>query len=485
MQGRTVVIGAGPSGLSAAHILVNHGRKTLIIESRNTPGGIARTERFKGFYFDLGGHRFYTKNQRVLDFWNDYLRSDFLSVDRLSRIHYDGRLFRYPIDLQDVLKKMEWGEGGKILFSFLKSQLGRRGPEDSFEEWVSNRFGARLFKKFFKEYTEKVWGLDCRDISADWASQRIRNLTLFSAVKDAFVPQENVKTLSRTIYYPKRGPGQLWTSVAKKLKKQGAEIRFRASVDEIYVEGGRVQAISYVSGKGRKKCQVENVISTMPLSCLLRALRPIPPKGILAAVSRLSHRSLILVGLILRNAHVFSDQWLYVHSPGVKVGRIQNFKNWSPFMVPDPGFTSLGFEYFCNTMDDFWKKSDAELISIAGQELEQLKLADAKDVVDGVVFREAFAYPVYDQDYTVNVKIIRDYLERISNLQTVGRSAMHRYNNQDHSMLAGFYAAENILGDQHDVWDVNTDRTYYEKPVRRRMTTKEKFWDYDHSIRHS
>lgn len=463
MQRKTVVVGAGPAGLSAAALLKENGLTPLVVESRPIAGGISRTENYKGFLFDIGGHRFYTHEKRVQKFWENYLGEELLEVKRLSRIFYKGRFIQYPLQALDLLKNLNIKDAVSMVLSFLRSQFKPIRPEPHLEAWVTNRFGKVLYETFFREYTEKVWGIDCQKISSEWASQRIRNLTLSGAIKDAIFPQRNIRSLVRTFQYPAKGPGQLWSKVARSIDREGGNsVFFNTSVSEVHHNGSSINSVLLSDGQ---RVETSQVISSMPLRSLVRALRPFAPIEVMEALNELKHRSLILVGLILKRPHLFEDQWIYVHTPSLKVGRIQNYKNWSLQMVPESSKTSLGMEYFCSQGDAIWTMENPDLIKLAAKELEHLGLAQAEEVIDGVVHREAFAYPIYEGAYEKHLEVVKDYLSKFLNLQTVGRSAMHRYNNQDHSMLAGFYAAENILGARHDLWTINSDRTYLEKPL--------------------
>ncbi|MEM7114737.1 MAG: NAD(P)/FAD-dependent oxidoreductase [Chloroflexota bacterium] len=458
---QVVIIGAGPAGLTAAYRLLQHGVKPLILEKTNQVGGIARTERYNGFRFDIGGHRFFSKVEVVNQIWHDVLGNDFLLRPRLSRIFYKGQFFRYPLDLFDTLAKLGVVQSTLAGLSYLRWQVAPYRQVNTFEEWVTNHFGRRLYQTFFKTYTEKVWGVPCSTIQADWAAQRIKGLSLATLLKTAVFGNSNghVKSLIDQFHYPRLGPGMMWEAMTSKIETAGGLVQFESDVVELCHDGHHVTEILLANGRSLR---VNQLISSMPLRLLVERLAPQVPTAVSHAARQLRYRGFILVGLILQQEDIFPDNWLYIHSPNMRVGRIQNFKNWSLEMVPDPQMTSLGMEYFCDEGDELWQMPDDALLTLATKELIALGLAKAVDVVDGVVIRQPKAYPVYDQTYRDNLAIVRDYIARFENLQTVGRNGMHRYNNQDHSMLTGLLAADNWDGQDHDLWQVNTERSYYE-----------------------
>ena len=458
-----VVIGAGPAGLSAAYELVRCGIQPIVFEKSGTVGGIARTENYKGYHFDVGGHRFFSKIEHINHLWQEMLGENLLNVQRLSRIYYKGRFFKYPIVLSNALVNLGPLESVLILLSYLRAQLRPNMEESTFEQWVSNRFGSRLYRTFFKTYTEKVWGIACNQIRADWAAQRIKGLSLMAAVSNAILRTQKTRTLVNQFIYPLKGPGMMWRSFQQAIEAGGSQIHFDSEVLQIDSENGRVVSVSCSQNGQLFNMPADHVISTMPIDRLVRALHRSVPSEVADAADGLSYRSFLIVNLIVRKRDLFKDQWIYVHSPEVLVGRIQNFKNWSVAMVPDPEMSSVGMEYFCNEGDEIWTMPDAQLIALATGELDILGLAQAQDVINGFVVRQSKAYPVYDQDYRDNLQIIKVFLNGIQNLQTIGRNGMHRYNNMDHSMLTGILAAKNVLGEQHDIWDVNEDEEYLEE----------------------
>ncbi|MBW4650310.1 MAG: NAD(P)/FAD-dependent oxidoreductase [Kastovskya adunca ATA6-11-RM4] len=463
-----VIIGAGPAGLTAAYELVKQGIQPIVLEQGDKVGGIARTETYKGYRFDIGGHRFYTKVEAVQQLWQEVLGEEFLKVPRLSRIYYQGRFFNYPLDAFNTLSNLGIVESGRILLSYFKAQLLPLPTEETLQDWVTNRFGKRLFQTFFKTYTEKVWGIPCDKIQADWAAQRIKGLSLTTAILNALFGSNNTKTLIKEFDYPALGPGMMWERFTEAVESRGGSVELESSVIRFERQGDRIKSITVRQNGETRQIEGDHFISSMPVTALINRLDPPPPAEVVQAANSLSYRAFMIVSLIVNKADLFPDNWIYIHSPEVKVGRIQNFKNWSPAMVPDPNKTCLGMEYFCSEGDELWKLSDVELLDLAAREMAKLGLAEVSDVEDGVVLRQPKAYPVYDRDYRQHLQVIQDYLVTIENLQTVGRNGMHRYNNQDHSMLTAMLAARNILGEKHDLWNVNTERSYYEEFTKER-----------------
>ena len=465
------MIGAGPAGLAAAYGLAERDLPTTIFERDPWVGGIARTVEHRGYRFDIGGHRFFTKVEGVQRLWEETLGDDFLLRSRLSRIHYRGHFFHYPLRPLDALTGLGAVESARILASYVRARAFPIPDESTFEQWVVNRFGRRLFEIFFETYTEKVWGIPCSAISADWAAQRIRNLDLSAAVKNALLGGrqngEIVASLIDRFHYPRLGPGMMWERWRDRLSGQGVETVTGAEVVRLHHQGGRIVAADVRSGDREERVHGSHFVSTMPLRDLVSALEPAAPPDVRAAAERLRYRDFLIVVLIVDAAELFPDNWIYVHSPGVRVGRIQNFKNWSPAMVPDPRTTSLGLEYFVSRGDDLWTAGDDELIRLGASEAASLGLLSGRDILDGVVVRVPDAYPVYDGASRSAVATIRDHLARIGNLYPIGRNGQHRYNNQDHSMLTGLHAASTIAGQPRPIWDVNVEPAYHEEKAGR------------------
>jgi protoporphyrinogen oxidase len=466
---RVVIIGAGPAGLTAAYLLAKEGVRVTVLEGTDMVGGISRTARYKGYRFDIGGHRFFTKYEPVERLWQELLGPEFIQVPRQSRIHYNGKYFDYPLKAMNALSGLGLWNAIRIVESYARAKLRPNPVEENFEQWVSNRFGKRLYEIFFKTYTEKVWGIPCTEIRAEWAAQRIQNLSLAKAVLNATALNRRstkIKSLIDRFQYPRLGPGQMWETCTEKVLELGGEVLMEHKVEAIEqsTAGSRaVLAVRASSPTGTVRIEGEHFISTMPVRSLVRALEPRPPEAILRAGEGLRYRDFLVVALILDQEHLFPDNWIYIHTPGVKVGRIQNFNNWSQAMVPERGRTCLGLEYFCFRGDGLWEMADRDLIALATRELGELGLADPKLVVDGTVVRMPKAYPIYDAHYREHLDVARTWLDPIPNLHPVGRNGMHKYNNQDHSMLTAMMVVWNMQGAQHDVWSVNTDFEYHEE----------------------
>lgn len=473
-MGSVLCIGGGPAGLTAAYELVKYGREVRVLEADpEYVGGIARTIQHDGFYFDIGGHRFFSKSQEVTGWWKEVLGDELLVRPRKSRIYYAGKFYPYPLDLLKTLENLGIVESTLCVLSYLKARLLPNRNPLNFEEWVTNQFGARLFRIFFKTYTEKVWGMSCRDIAADWAAQRIKGLSLAAAMQNALSKamgwrrkEGKIKTLIEQFLYPRLGPGMMWEAAARKVEEQGGKVQLGATVHRLRRDHATGQwQVSAQGPQGGQVFTCQHVISTMPLRELVHAVEG-APQNVKAAADALGYRDFLTVALVRDEKDSFDDNWIYVHAPEVQVGRIQNFKAWSPDMVSTPGLVCYGLEYFCFEGDGLWQSSDDELIKLATRELVQLGLADAGQVKGGYVVRQKKAYPVYDSTYEANVNIIRQWLERdCPNLQVVGRNGMHKYNNQDHSMMTAMLAVKNILAGKtvYDVWQVNQDAEYHEE----------------------
>jgi protoporphyrinogen oxidase len=475
------IIGAGPAGLTASYLLTKKGVATTVIEADPVyVGGISRTANYKNFLFDIGGHRFFSKSKEVVDLWKEILPQDFIERPRLSRIYYDGKYYSYPLKAFEALTNLGVVESGLCVLSFMYKQAFPHEKPVTFHQWVSNQFGERLFSIFFKTYTEKVWGMSCDEISADWAAQRIKGLDLWSAMANALrnsiVPKgkkdgttahdgEVIKTLIESFQYPRKGPGMMWDAAAAKTRAQGGTIHMGHCLYALsYDKAERIWTITAKTEDGEiKTFTADHVISSAPVRELMQAMTDKPVS--LSSAESLRYRDFLTVALMVNKPDLFPDNWIYIHEPSVKVGRIQNFRSWSPELIPDTTSTCLGLEYFCFEGDGLWTSTDEDLIALAKRELAQIGLAQPADIYDGCVVRQKKAYPVYDDAYKMHVDTIReDIAQNYPNLHLVGRNGMHKYNNQDHAMMTSMLTVENILAGKQlfDIWNVNEDAQYHE-----------------------
>ena len=463
-----MVIGAGPAGLTAALELTQRSHQTTILEADTVVGGISRTVERDGWRFDIGGHRFFTKVADVEKRWKQILGpGDFLRRPRLSRIYYRGRFFDYPLKAGNALRNLGVVEAARSVASYGWARVRPPADQSSFEGWVSARFGRRLYSIFFASYTEKVWGIHPSKLPADWAAQRIKNLSLGRAVLDSVrrtKGRRDVASLIEEFDYPRLGPGMMWETAAQIVAERGARVRFQRRVVQVRHEAGRVVEVVAEGPDGLEQFDARGgVISSMPFGQLAEAMDPSPPDEVLTAARALKHRDFLTVAIVVPETGAFPDNWIYIHAPEVKVGRVQNFGSWSPEMVK-PGFTCLGLEYFVNVGDELWEMADDELVALGRRELVQLGLVPQGTTGEGWVVRMPKAYPVYDGAYKANVEVVRSWLaENAANLWPVGRNGMHRYNNQDHSMVTATLAVENLFGATHDLWSVNVDEEYHEE----------------------
>ncbi|WP_240229575.1 NAD(P)/FAD-dependent oxidoreductase [Devosia lacusdianchii] len=475
MNVETLVIGAGPAGLTTAYELTKAGRSVTIVERDPVyVGGISRTVNYKGYRFDIGGHRFFSKSAEVEAWWTEIMGDELLQRPRSSRIYYSGKLFDYPLRAGDALSKLGPIEALRCVISYALAQARPHRNVVSFEQWVVNNFGRRLFQIFFKTYTEKVWGMDCSEISADWAAQRIKGLNLYQAIVQSFGIGKRssggdavIKTLINSFRYPRLGPGQMWERVRDRVVDAGGTVMMGSTITAISQHSGTGKWIAVVTDANGKETRVtaDHVVSTAAINELVRMLGADSDPAVAAASAGLRYRDFLIVGLIARGKERFDDNWIYIHDPGVKVGRIQNFKSWSPDMVPNTDTACYGMEYFCNAGDDTWNMSDADLIARARAEIGRLGLVSPEDITDGSVVRQPKAYPVYDDTYKLNVDTIAEGLDdRFTNLHLAGRNGMHKYNNQDHAMMTGMLTARNIIAGTRvfDIWTVNEDAEYHE-----------------------
>lgn len=455
------ILGGGPAGLACALEATRLGHRPLLLEKDPQVGGIARTESLEGFRFDLGGHRFFTKEAEIQTLWESLLGEDFLRRPRLSRIYYRRKFFDYPLKLFPTLRQLGFGTSALIMASYLAARLHPHPHPANFEEWVVNRFGRRLFETFFESYTEKVWGMPCTEISADWAAQRIRDLSLREIVRAALSGNRGGHaSLIDEFRYPRLGPSMMWEEMVHRINAGGGEVRLTAPVEGVEHDGRRVTALTVM---GERLEMPEAVVSSAPLRDLILHLSPAPPGEVVAAARALRYRGLLIVALLTEAPDLFPDNWIYIHEPQVQVGRIVNPRNWSPEMAPDPALTCLGLEYFCWPGEGLWERPDEELCALGEHELTVLGLLHGERVREGRVVRVPHAYPVYDPGYQERVGVLRRYLAGFENLQVIGRAGMHRYNNMDHSMLTGLLAARNLAGERHDLWQVNLEEEYHEQ----------------------
>jgi len=459
MGSEAIILGGGPAGLAAAHELTRAGQKPLVVDRDQAPGGLCRTVEFKGFLFDVGGHRFLTKYPEIQKLWHDVMGDDMLSVRRMSRIHYRGDFFKYPLSIPNAVANLGPLEAIRCIASFLQFRFNPI-ESASFEGWMYNRFGRRLFDIFFKTYTEKLWGIPCKTLSSDWADQRIENLSLGKALKQALFgrAQRGPKTLTESFLYPKTGPGEFYRRYQDQISAAGAEIRHATEVVKIRHEGGKVKSVvtrSLASGVEEER-PATAVFSSISLLRMLQMLDPAPPEEVLRASRELRYRNYLVVNAIMDRENLFPDQWVYIQSPEVRLARLQNYKNWSPYMVPDPKKTSLGLEYFASSDESFWNLPDSELIAWALSDLERVGLGSRKYLLDAFVIRQRDAYPIYNLGYKKHLTVIREWLKTLPNLFPVGRAGLFRYCNSDLALLLGFYAARNFLGTaKHDIWNVD------------------------------
>ncbi len=472
MSKRVAIIGAGPAGLTAAYLLGKANIETVIFEKDTQyVGGISRTENYKGYYFDIGGHRFFSKSKEVEDFWTEILGDDLLERPRSSRIYYNNTFFSYPLVAFEALKKLGLLESFLCVLSYVKSKIFPIKNPQNVEDWVSNQFGKRLYSIFFKTYTEKVWGISCRDISADWAAQRIKGLSLTSAIKNAlFKPRLTnknaiIKTLIDSFRYPKKGPGMMWETCRDKCLQMGVQVKMNSNVSAISFDNNQ-WSISLENGL--QENSFDYVLSSAPIRDIVPYIKPLLSSDVIKAAKQLNYRDFLTVVLICKDKDSFTDNWIYIHDPSVKVGRIQNFKSWSPYMVPDKNMACYGLEYFCFEGDGMWQMKEEDLIALAKKEMHQIGLMNEDNVVDGYVVRQAKAYPVYDKEYKDHIETIKQALKNYKGLYLIGRNGMHKYNNQDHSMMTAMLAAKNIIAgnELYDVWNVNQDAEYHESGGR-------------------
>ncbi|HUS47091.1 MAG TPA: NAD(P)/FAD-dependent oxidoreductase [Phycisphaerae bacterium] len=460
-----VVIGAGPAGLAAAYELTKQGAGAVVLEKDSVVGGLSRTVEYKGFRCDIGGHRFFTKISYVDGLWHEIMGQSFLRRPRLSRIYYRGKFYNYPLNVGNALKNLGPLKSLAVFGSLIRSKLLPYRPETSFTHWVSNRFGRRLFNMFFRTYTEKVWGISCDRLSADWAAQRIKNLSLTKAVLRAMGigGKKAIASLIDEFNYPALGPGQLYETMADRAKAAGAELHLNSPVTRIEHDGRKVTAVCTGDGQARRFEVGRAAFSSMPLDELVLSLTPPPPAEVVEAARGLHYRSILTVNLLLNQAQLVPDNWIYIHDPHVVAGRMQLYKNWSPQMVPDAAQSVIGMEYFCTEGDELWTSPAERLVETATADLRRIGIADPDAVFDSFVVRYPKAYPVYDEGYAERLATIRAFLAGLANLYPVGRYGQFRYNNMDHSILTAHFSVRKLNGEDIDPWSVNTEAEYHEE----------------------
>ncbi|MEO0439456.1 MAG: NAD(P)/FAD-dependent oxidoreductase [Pseudomonadota bacterium] len=468
------VIGAGPAGLTAAYLLSKKGYSVTVIEKDRTyVGGISRTVEYEGFRFDIGGHRFFSKSKEVVDLWNEILPDDFIQRPRMSRIYYEGKFYSYPLRAFEALWNLGIWRSSLCMLSYAKAKVFPKNDVKSFEDWTVNQFGWKLYSIFFKTYTEKVWGMPCDEMSADWAAQRIKGLSLWNAVTDGLKRSlglnkkpndgQEVKTLLETFRYPRLGPGMMWDAARDFVRSKGNDVLMGHGLKQLAQDADGNWRMSATTDTGENVITAKHVISSAPMRELASRIHPLPQT--LPQAKELNYRDFLTVALMVKSEDLFPDNWIYIHDDRVQVGRVQNFRSWSPEMVPDESIACVGLEYFCFENDGLWSSSDEDLVELAKKEMAILGLCKPEDVVGGAVVRQEKAYPVYDDSYEQNVAEMRDDLEnRFPTLHMVGRNGMHRYNNQDHAMMTAMLTVENIEAGTRkwNVWNVNEDAEYHE-----------------------
>ncbi len=472
------ILGAGPAGLGTALELVKHGVTDIVIVDRNDiVGGLARTEVFDGVRFDVGPHRFFTKSKEINQLWHETLGADFRPVNRLTRIYYRNKFFNYPLKPFDALSKLGLRESMQAIHSFAATQFSRKPEPKTFEDWITQKFGRKLYETFFKTYTEKVWGIPCSQVGAEWAAQRIKGLDIIQLIRNSLSlgKQNRVKSLVDQFDYPVLGAGQMYEVMAEKVVSRGAQIILGTRVKGIHRKGNEISSIDVINGDGSiTEICAKQYFSSIPLTQFFKILEPSPAAGVLTAVSALYYREHITVNLLVGRDDLFPDQWIYLHSPDVLMARVANYNNFSRAMVQFKPKSALSVEYFAFQHEDLWKKPDKELVELAVDELVFLGLLEKNVVENAWVVRETESYPTYFMGFAEPYNQLKCELDRLENLYPIGRGGMYKYNNQDHSAMTGILAARNYLrlpGAPYNLWDINVDAEYHEggkrAPARR------------------
>jgi protoporphyrinogen oxidase/putative flippase GtrA len=468
------VLGGGPAGLAAAYSLTKQGHSVVVVEQDSTVGGFAKSIEYQGFILDYGPHRFFTKLAPVLAFWDEVLGKEQVTVNRLTRIYYGNKYFSYPLKAFEALFSLGFIESARIVLSYIQAQLFPNRSPQNFAEWVSGRFGKRLFEIFFEGYTQKLWGIPCTDISADWAAQRIKGLSLLKAVRNALLGNDGkVKSLIDQFQFPRLGSGQLYEMTADYLQGHGQSVLLNTQVVRIHHENAQATQVTLKNLQTGLEETVDcgGVISSIPLTHLVQQLTPEAPRPVVESAKSLKFRNTVLVYLIVESGKLFPDNWLYINEPSVKLGRVTNFANWSPDMLPNQHQTPLCCEYWCD-FDEDWQKSEDEFLKQAERDLRKIKLLDDEKVSGGFILRLPRTYPIYAGEYKEALASIQGYVQEFNNLQVVGRYGAFKYNNQDHSLLMGIMAAENVTTPgKHDLWSVNSDSEYQEEAKPEEVTT--------------
>lgn len=465
-----IIIGAGPAGLTAGYELIKKGYLVTILEQDpEYVGGISRTVRYKNYRFDIGGHRFFSKNEEVMKWWDDVMGENFLLRSRISRWYYRGKFFNYPINIFEILYKFGPYFAFRIFSDYLYRKIFPIKSKDNLEVWFKNNFGDYLAKPFFIDYNYKLWGIPCSELSKDFALQRIKGISLKEVIvsfcNKILKKKRDVKSFINEFHYPKYGPGELWERVEHLIIQKGGKVLKGHKVIKVNIKDKIVKSVDIDNKKSKFNMQGDIFLSTMPYNELVCSINPCVSKKIQDSAGKLKFRDFITIALVINNPDICPDNWVYTHDKGMRPIRFQNFKNWSPFMVPDKNLTVIGLEYVCNYNDSFWSKSDEELIQIGKEDFSKLKFASSKDIIDSTVVRMKNVYPIYDKDYKKNVDIIKEYLDHIHNLYPLGRGGIHKYNNSDHSMMTAFLTVKNIIegNKKYDVFKVNIDAEYHEE----------------------